>query len=70
MAIKLRLIFRSGVVDYNGKLAEYLYKTDIVTLADNSPAYTFPISAEQYMYKDQPGWLPELIGGEWIIEKD
>jgi hypothetical protein len=63
MAIKLRLIFRKGVTDFEGKLAEYQYKSDLIELSDNANAF-------QFQNTKDAGWLPELIGGEWIIEKD
>lgn len=58
---KLRLLLRKGIADQNGTLAGYIYKTDDIYLPDNANAFQFP-DVEQH------GWLPEIIGGEWIKE--
>ena len=62
MGIKLRLIFKAGISDYDGKLCEYKYATDLIELPDNAAAFQLPGNKEK--------WLPEIIGGEWIFEKD
>lgn len=61
--ITLRLIWKKSVYDFNGKFCNYEYKTDIIELPSNAQAYQFPDCKLH-------GWLPELVGGEWIIEKD
>lgn len=52
--MKLRLIFRTGVADYEGKHCRWEYSTCIV----DAPDSTF----SQTGFKD----LPEVIGGEWV----
>lgn len=61
MKLKIRLIWRKAMTDSNGVVAEYVYKTDDIVLPENAQAFQFP-DTEQY------GWLPELVGGEWIRE--
>lgn len=63
MNVKLRLIWRKGISDYNGVLAEYIYKTDIISLPDDSKVFQFP-DVKKY------GYFPELIGCEFVVEKD
>lgn len=46
-----------------GVVAEYVYKTDDVVLPEDAQAFQFQ-DTEKY------GWMPELIGGEWIKEDD
>ena len=62
MKLKLRLLWRKAIADYNGVVVEYMYKTDVVVLPDNAQAFQFP-DTEKF------GWMPELIGGEWIKEE-
>jgi hypothetical protein len=50
--MKLRLLMRSGITDYDGKLAEYKYFTAIVEMPIK------PIDGKN---------PPEVIGGEWLI---
>ena len=57
--MKLRLIFRQGIPDSDGKLAQYLYATDTVEVPAGSPALKL-VSAEN--------WPPEIVGGEWLEE--
>jgi len=52
--MELRLIFREGIADYDGKLAKYNYHTVIVSFESNNPAF-----------KDNRD-LPEVIGCEWL----
>jgi len=59
---KLRLIFRRAMADANGVCSEYLYKTDDIYLPDSAGAFQFPDVNQQ-------GWLPEVVGGEWIEEE-
>ena len=55
MAKILRLIFKKGVSDYDGRLAEYRYKTlDVVV----------PVDAD---FADN--W-PEVIGAEWLPDAE
>lgn len=56
---KIRLIWRASVVDDKGSLAEHIYKTDVIDLPDDAQAFQFP-------GVDKTGWLPELVGGEWL----
>jgi len=42
-------------------VAEYVYKTDDVILPDNAQAFQYPDTKNF-------GWMPELVGGEWIKE--
>lgn len=63
MKIKIRLIWRKATTDFNGVVAEYVYKTDDIILPENAQAFQFS-DTEKY------GWMPELIGGEWIREED
>ena len=61
MKLKLRLLWRNAIADFNGVVVEYTYKTDVITLPDDAQAFQFP-DTEKF------GWMPELIGGEWIKE--
>ena len=47
----------------NGVVAEYVYKTDDIILPEDAQAFQFP-DTEKY------GWMPELVGGEWIKEDE
>ena len=58
---KLRLIFRQYVLDREDKHIESQYRTDSISLPENANAFQFP--GVSY------GFLPELIGGEWIKEE-
>ena len=51
---------RLGVADYNGKFVGYDYKTTVVKLDED-------ISGE---FKKDPKSIPEVIGGEWIVESE
>ena len=62
MKLKIRLIWRKAMTDFNGVVAEYVYKTDDVFLPEDAQAFQFQ-DTEKY------GWMPELIGGEWIREE-
>ena len=53
---KLRLIFRNGVADSDGKLAGYEYGTYIVEIPSDEPVLDTGYDSE----------LPEVIGGEWL----
>jgi hypothetical protein len=44
-------------------VAEYVYKTDDIILPEDAQAFQFP-DTEKY------GWMPELVGGEWIKEDE
>ena len=61
MKLKIRLIWRNAMTDSNGVVAEYVYKTDDIILPEDAQAFQFP-DTEKY------GWMPELVGGEWIKE--
>lgn len=63
MKLKLRLLWRTAIADYKGVVVEYMYKTDVVALPDDAQAFQFP-DTEKF------GWMPELIGGEWIKEEE
>jgi trimethylamine:corrinoid methyltransferase-like protein len=54
---------REAMTDFNGVVAEYVYKTDDVVLPEDAQAFQFQ-DTEKY------GWMPELVGGEWIKEDD
>ena len=56
---KLRLIFRSGVQDYNGTNTGYTYSTYIVEIPSGEPA----LRVGDYT-------RPELIGGEWLKDDE
>ena len=61
MKLKIRLIWRKAITDFNG-VVEYVYKTDDIILPEDAQAFQFP-DTEKY------GWMmPELVGGEWIKE--
>jgi hypothetical protein len=62
MKLKIRLIWRKAMTDFNGVVAEYVYKTDDIILPEDAQAFQFQ-DTEKY------GWMPELIGGEWIREE-
>jgi len=55
MVKMLRLIFRTGISDYDGRLAEYRYKTVDVGL---------PVDSD---FRDD--W-PEVIGAEWLPDAE
>jgi len=61
--LKIRLIWRKAMTDFNGVVAEYVYKTDDIILPEDAQAFQFP-DTEKY------GWMPELVGGEWIKEDE
>ena len=63
MKLKLRLLWRKAMTDFNGVVAEYVYKTDDIILPEDAQAFQFP-DTEKY------GWMPELVGGEWIKEDE
>ena len=44
-------------------VAEYVYKTDDIILPEDAQAFQFP-DTKKY------GWMPELVGGEWIKEDE
>ena len=54
---------RQAMTDFNGVVAEYVYKTDDIILPEDAQAFQFP-DTEKY------GWMPELVGGEWIKEDE
>jgi len=60
---RLRLIFRRGLLDQSGIKYEFMYKTDDVYLPDNANAFQFP----DLQFR---GFLPEVVGGEWIAETE
>jgi hypothetical protein len=62
MKLKIRLIWRKAITDFNGVVAEYVYKTDDIVLPENAQAFQF-VDTEKF------GWMPELVGGEWIREE-
>ena len=62
MKRKIRLIWRKAMTDGNGVVAEYVYKTDDIILPEDAQTFQFP-DTEKY------GWMPELVGGEWIREE-
>lgn len=62
MRRKIRLIWRRCMTDFNGAVAELVYKTDVITLPEDSQAFQFPDV-------DNHGWMPELVGCEWIEEE-
>lgn len=61
MGKKLRLIFKNNIADENGVLADTEYITDIIELPCNAKCLN------TYNAKNH-GWLPNVIGGEWIEE--
>ena len=63
MKLKIRLIWRKALTDFNGVVAEYVYKTDDIVLPDDAQAFQFPDT-------EKHGWMPELVGGEWIREDE
>jgi hypothetical protein len=62
MRLKTRLIWRKAMTDFNGVVAEYVYKTDDIILPEDAQAFRFP-DVENH------GWMPELVGCEWIREE-
>jgi hypothetical protein len=50
--MKVRLLMRTSIADYEGKFVGYDYKTYVVTVDDN--------------IFNNPKNLPEIIGGEWL----
>lgn len=62
MKLKIRLIWRMAMTDFNGTVAEHVYKTDDIVLPENAQAFQFPNTEKQ-------GWMPELVGCEWIREE-
>ena len=62
MKFKLRLIWRRGEVDHNGVFMANEYKTDVIELPDEAQAFRFS--------GDKNGFLPELVGAEWIKEEE
>ena len=60
---KLRLIFRSVFLDENGATIGSGYYTDDVYQPTSANVFKSP-DVQRY------GFLPELIGGEWIEEKN
>ena len=62
MELKLRLLWRYAMADFNGVVVEYKDKTDVIVLPDDAQAFQFP-------NREKFDWLPELIGGEWIKEE-
>ena len=62
MRLKTRLIWRKAMTDFNGVVAEYVYKTDDIILPENAQAFQFQDTGKY-------GWMPELVGGEWIREE-
>ncbi len=63
MKRKIRLIWRRSTMDAGGSRAEYIYTTDVIVLPDNARALKHP---DVLLH----GWMPELIGGEWLEESD
>ena len=53
--MKLRLMFRQGIADYNGSFAGYRYASDIVEIPDDSTIF-------ELCNNDKP----EVVAGEWI----
>ena len=53
--MELRLIFRIGMEDYDGKFCGYNYKTIIINVPEE-----FVTNKSGHII------LPEVIGGEWI----
>lgn len=51
---------RLGVADYNGKFVGYDYKTTVVKLDEEMSS----------QFQKDPKTIPEVIGGEWIVEKE
>ena len=62
MRLKIRLIWRKAMTDFNGVVVERIYKTDVITLPEDAQAFQFP-DVENH------GWMPELVGCEWIREE-
>ena len=48
MKYKLRLIWRKAMTDFNGVVAEYVYKTDDIVLPDDAQAFQFPDTWSNY----------------------
>lgn len=42
MKLKIRLIWRKALTDFNGVVAEYVYKTDDIVLPEDAQAFQFP----------------------------
>lgn len=63
MKLKIRLIWRKAMVDCSGVVSEYVYKTDDVVLPEDAQAF-------QFQDTEKCGWMPELVGGEWITDVD
>lgn len=59
--MKIRLIWRRYFADADGKATATQIRTDVIDLPEDAEAFAFPDAKER-------GWLPELIGGEWIKE--
>jgi hypothetical protein len=55
--MKLRIVFRKGIADSSGKLAEYVYASYVVEIPGDSPPM---------MLQDSVNNPPEVIGGEWL----
>lgn len=59
---KLRLIWRRPIEDSDARFENYIYETDLITLPDNANAMRFVDKVKD----NRDGWMPELIGGEWV----
>ena len=57
--MKLRLILRTGVPDYNGVHTGYDYSTCDVEIPDDDPCF-----------ETHGKFKPEIIGGEWLEWKN
>lgn len=58
--MKLRLFFRKGIADCNGKHAKYRYLTHVVEVPES-----IDLDFEQHGV----GFAPEVIGGEWLPDE-
>ena len=65
MKIKLRLLFRSAVADSHGVYVAHRHKTDVFEVPPNCKALDFDV-----VTSEGDDWLPEVIGGEWILEQE
>jgi hypothetical protein len=53
--VKIRLIMRYGIADHDGRCVKYEYATYIVIVNDYEKIF------------NDVGNLPEIIGGEWLL---
>lgn len=54
--MKLRIFFRAGNADYDGKFVGWSYASDVIELPNDSPIFQLHSTPN-----------PEVIGGEWLM---